>query len=270
LDLDLVVRGSPSTGGDRIGATLQRCTYPDLRVRILVDNADAAAKLRADFPDVEILTVADPRTLTRELVTSSRAAPFKVIMDAALWPERDDWLREAVGTMELDDEVGIVGGCMTTPTGGTVHLDFVAGLDGFMATPRGGQNPRLMARQAAFRRRRVTAVHGGLLMIRARLFDAAEGPLGIDTDDSFNGIEYCLRMRRAGWHIGWCPTFAVRRATPLEPPNRLDPAKRADLLRLYGDLLERDSYYSEFLSRRSTVYGDLERSLVAQRYKIEQ
>lgn len=260
IDLDIVVRRSQDVTQDQLRATLTRCAYPDARVRILLVGDQADADALASLTDAEVRLVPDDQSLSEEIARSDRNAPFKAVIDAGLRPMRDDWLRDAVGTMELDEAVGIVGGCITGFGGGIVHIGFVAGLDGFMATPRVGQVLASATKHAAYCRRRVTAVHGGLMLVRRSLFETI-GPLsGVDADDSFNGIEFCLRARRAGWHTGYCPTFAAERSAALVPPALMD-ASRQELLRgRYADLLERDPYYNDFLSAKSVRYGSLERS----------
>ncbi len=65
----------------------------------------------------------------------SSGAFFKAIVDCSLYINHKDWLWDAIGSIELDPDCGIVGGTILTPDYRILHIGYVAGLDGFFATP---------------------------------------------------------------------------------------------------------------------------------------
>ena len=56
----------------------------------------------------------------------SSGAFFKAIVDCSLYINHKDWLWDAIGSIELDPDCGIVGGTILTPDYRILHIGYVA------------------------------------------------------------------------------------------------------------------------------------------------
>ncbi|MEO5356071.1 MAG: glycosyltransferase family 2 protein [Nitrospirae bacterium YQR-1] len=112
-----------------------------------------------------------------------------------------DWLEEMAGYAAMDN-VGSVGCKLLYPDDRIQHMGVVVGLMGGAAHVGRFFNdknwmgfPFLNAKDVV---RDVTAVTGACLMVKRKVFDEVNG---FDTDFiiAFNDIDFCLRLRRAGY-----------------------------------------------------------------------
>lgn len=115
-----------------------------------------------------------------------------------------DWLEEMV-SHALRPEIGAVGAMLYYPDDTIQHAGVVLGIHGvaghvYAALPRGYPGHGGRARVA----QRLSAVTGACLVVRRDLFDEVGG-LDERLEVAFNDIDFCLRLREAGYHNLWTP-----------------------------------------------------------------
>ena len=148
-----------------------------------------------------------------------------------------DWLAEMVRQV-LQPDVGVVGARLFYHDGSIQHA-------GIAVTPAGSRHILRAARdddsgymgQIALARD-VAAVTGACMMVRHTVFDAARG-----FDESFpltcNDIDFCYRVRDAGYRVVWTPHAAL---THLDGGTRGRDETAEQIIRTFldnGRLLER-------------------------------
>jgi GT2 family glycosyltransferase len=218
---------------------------PTPRVTVVVPSACKLENLkpclagllgRTDYPDVEILLVvneirrrvAEQRVYLdavarepnlRSLVYGDR--PFNLAW-ASNWAVRqaqgellcflnDDtdviergWLSAMVARV-LQDRVAAVGALLVYPNDRIQHAGVILGVGGIaghadVGTPRqsNGYHERLLVDQD------VACVTGACMLVRRDVFEALGG-FDESFAGAFNDVDFCLRVRRAGWRIVWTP-----------------------------------------------------------------
>jgi glycosyltransferase involved in cell wall biosynthesis len=115
------------------------------------------------------------------------------------------WLREMV-SHAVRTEVGAVGARLWYPNGTLQHGGVVLGLGGvaghaFTGVPRG--HPGYFNR--AWLQQDCSAVTGACMVVRKVVFEQAGGFDEVNLAISFNDIDFCLRLRAAGFQNVWTP-----------------------------------------------------------------
>jgi GT2 family glycosyltransferase len=112
-----------------------------------------------------------------------------------------EWLNEMAG-YAITENIGVVGSKLLYPDGTIQHMGVVVGLMGVAAHIGRYRNdkhfmgaPFLHAKDVV---REVTAVTGACLMVRREVFALVNG-FDPDFRIAFNDIDFCLKIRRAGY-----------------------------------------------------------------------
>jgi glycosyltransferase involved in cell wall biosynthesis len=160
-----------------------------------------------------------------------------------------EWLS---AMLELSQEaaIGAVGPKLLYPDGRLQHIGIVLGVAGVAAHPF-HQHPGVSPGYAgsAMIVRNYSAVTGACLMTRRELFETI-GRFDERFPSDFNDIDYCLRLRQAGYRIVYTPwaqlyhhesaSFGIRRQ---------DYAALAEMRRRWGALIDNDPFYNPNLTR---------------------
>jgi len=165
-----------------------------------------------------------------------------------------EWL-SAMLEYSQEPAIGAVGAKLLYPDGRLQHIGMVLGVAG-LAAHAFHQHPGVSAGYAgsAIMTRNYSAVTGACLMTRRRVFEEVGGfdeRFPID----FNDVDYCLRLRRAGYRVVFTPwarlyhhesaSFGVRRQ---------DLAGLAEMRRRWASVIDRDPYYNPNLTRDFTDF----------------
>jgi glycosyltransferase involved in cell wall biosynthesis len=160
-----------------------------------------------------------------------------------------DWL---TAMLELSQEPGIgaVGPKLLYPDGRLQHIGIVLGVAGVAAHPfhqHPGVSPGYGGSATIIRN--YSAVTGACLMTRREVFEAI-GRFDERFPSDFNDIDYCLRLRRAGYRIVYTPwaqlyhhesaSFGIRSQ---------DFAMLAEMRRRWGAVIDNDPFYNPNLTR---------------------
>lgn len=160
-----------------------------------------------------------------------------------------DWM-SAMLEYSQDSAIGAVGAKLLYPDGRLQHIGMVLGVAG-LAAHAFHQHPGVSAGYAgsAIMARNYSAVTAACMMTRRKAFDEVGGfDERFPTD--FNDVDYCLRLRRAGYRVVFTPwaqlyhhesaSFGVRRQ---------DLEELAEMRRRWADVIDRDPYYNPNLTR---------------------
>lgn len=166
------------------------------------------------------------------------------------------WLGQMVGEV-LQPGVAACGAMLYYPDDTIQHAGIITGLGGYAGHShkyhkRGGSG--YMFRLATVQD--YSAVTAACLLVRTAAYDAVGG-LDEAFTVAFNDVDFCLRIRRAGWRIVWTPYAELyHHESKSRGDDETDPAKKArfaaEQARLYAvhgrETLLRDPYYSPSLS----------------------
>ena len=167
-----------------------------------------------------------------------------------------DWLTQMVGECSQPG-VGICGAMLYYPDDTIQHAGIITGLGGYAGHShkyhkRGGSG--YMFRLATVQD--FSAVTAACLLVRTAVFDAAHG-LDEKLTVAYNDVDFCLRVRDAGWRIVWTPYAELyHHESKSRGSDEKDPAKQARFAaehdRLYEvhgrDNILHDPYYNPALS----------------------
>lgn len=165
-----------------------------------------------------------------------------------------EWL-SAMLEYSQDPEVGAVGARLLYPDGRLQHIGIVLGVCG-VAAHAFHQAPGHSAGYAgsALGPRNYSAVTGACMMTRKAVFDSLGGfneRLAID----FNDVDYCLRVRKAGYRIVYTPYAELYHLESGSISERTwNPAETQYMKDTWADVIARDPYYNPNLTRAFPDY----------------
>jgi GT2 family glycosyltransferase len=160
------------------------------------------------------------------------------------------WLEEMI-SMALQANVGAVGAKLLYPDDTIQHGGVVLGVGG-IASRAHKHFPNTMPGYFARARLRnaMSAVTAGCLLIRQSIYKEVGG-LDEQLHVAYNDIDFCLRVRQAGYRNVWTPYAELYHHESATPGAEDTPEKisrfnqESELVRQrWGDLLLNDPYYS--------------------------
>ncbi|HEX6463666.1 MAG TPA: glycosyltransferase, partial [Vicinamibacterales bacterium] len=165
-----------------------------------------------------------------------------------------DWMT-AMLEYSQQREIGAVGGKLLYPDGRLQHIGIVLGVGGGAAHAfhqRSGACPGYAS--SAVSVRNYSAVTAACLMTRREAFDSVGGfdeTLAVD----FNDVDYCLRLRKAGYRIVFTPFATLYHHESASFGPRIQSSKELELMRArWGDVIDNDPYYHPELTREFPDY----------------
>jgi GT2 family glycosyltransferase len=246
--------GEPAFVAACVRSLRQRTRYPQYEL-LVCDNGNLTADTRAYLETVPHTRVTYrwegafnfPRKIN--FAVRQTSAPYVLLLNDDIEPINDGWL-DAMLEYAHQSEIGAVGAKLFYPDGRLQHVGVAVGVCGVAAHllhqhPGGTQGCGGIAVSA----RNCSAVTGACLLTRRQVYDEIGGfdeALALD----FNDVDFCLRVRRAGYRIVFTPharlfhhesaSFGARRQRPEEV---------AMMWERWRPVLERDPYYNVNLTR---------------------
>ncbi|AQQ41706.1 glycosyltransferase family 2 protein [Burkholderia cenocepacia] len=193
-------------------------------------------------------------------VALASSADFVCLLNNDIEVITPDWLSELV-SIALQDGVGAVGAKLLYPDDTIQHAGVFLGMGGLA-----GHGHKHLPRHApgyfcrAALRNAVSAVTAACLVIRTSIYREVNG-LDEGLVVAFNDVDFCLRVREAGYRNVWTP-FAelyhhesVSRGYEDTPEKMERFVKEIDFVKnRWGDALWNDPFYSPNLSIDSTEF----------------
>jgi GT2 family glycosyltransferase len=237
---------------------LERTDYPAIEF-LIVDNGSTEAathalfsRLRSD-PRVRILPAPGPfnySALNNHAAAEARGEVL-LLLNNDIEVMADDWLRELV-SHSVRPDVGAVGAKLLYADGTLQHGGVITGVGGAADHYRLGvarEDTGYFGSLAMVRE--VAAATGACLALRRSVFEAVGGLDEANLAVAFNDVDFCLRIRAAGWRILWTP-FAelyhlesASRGQDLTAEKAQRFARELGYLRRHwGKALMRDPFYN--------------------------
>jgi GT2 family glycosyltransferase len=244
-----------------------RTTYPDYEL-VVVDNQST------DPETLEYLDALRQQEWSRVLrydapfnysainnwAAAQSSSPLLCLLNNDIEVIEPGWLEEMAGHA-IRPDVGAVGAMLVYPDRTIQHAGVILGIGGvanhaYVGLPLGypGHGGRALVAQ------NLSAVTGACLMVRRALYETVGG-LDENLQVAFNDIDFCLRLREAGYRNVWTP-FATLCHHESASRGRDDTDEKrerfvSEVTRMqerWGDLLRHDPAYNPNLTLDDTGF----------------
>ena len=251
-----------------VDSLTSRTTYPRYEI-LIVDNGSVHPGARAHLadlatrPGIRVIRDDSPFNYSRLNNRAAAAARGEVLCllnddVEVLTPE---WLEEMVSFVVRPD-VGAVGARLWYPDGTLQHGGVIVGIcnGATHAHPRLERgDPGYFGR--AVLQQELSAVTAACLVVRTEVFASVSG-FDERIEVAFNDVDFCLRLRQAGYRNIWTP-FAelvhhesASRGIDDTPAKRARSEREIGLLRKrWGSILRRDPFYNPNLSHGAADFS---------------
>jgi GT2 family glycosyltransferase len=235
--------------------------YPNYEI-IIVDNGsvqDATRRLLAELASdgaIRILPRAEAFNFSRLNNAAARVATGTILglINNDVEITHPDWLDEMVA-LAIRPEIGCVGAKLLYPDGRLQHAGVVIGLGGVAGHAHRfarADDPGYLGCLRSVHE--VSAVTAACLLIRREVFEGVGG-LDEELTVAFNDVDFCLKVRAAGYLNLWTPFAELTHHESVSRGRDLTPAKAkrfaaeyAGMQRRWGAQLLSDPYYSPHLT----------------------
>ncbi len=233
--------------------SLAKTTYRNYEVVIIDNESDEAETLAylRQSPH-KVLRIANPNGRF-SFAAINNAAVEQAEADYILFLNNDTevvaprWLSQMVGYLGLSD-VGAVGARLLFPDGRLQHAGIVHGYYNGMAGPAFKLLPADNHGYLSYTMvtRNYSAVTAACLLTRRDLFLSLGGFDEERFAVAYNDVDYCYRLRAAGYRIAYCPTAELIHHEGYSRGFKDNPAEAAAFRKKYGAW--RDPFYNPNLS----------------------
>ncbi|GAB5560396.1 MAG: hypothetical protein SynsKO_20430 [Synoicihabitans sp.] len=173
----------------------------------------------------------------------------------------EDWLDEMV-SQSLRPEIGAVGAMLYYPDDTVQHAGVILGIGGLNGTPSvAGHAFKDAQRGAEGQRNRLrlvqnyAAVTAACLVVRREVFEQVGGFDDVELAVAFNDIDFCLRVRAAGYRNLWTPFAELYHHESAsrgieDSPDKLErfAGEISTMRKRWGEVLDRDPSYNPNLT----------------------
>ncbi len=252
-----------------VGSVLAKTTYPAFELLIIDNGSDDPATLQllhdwSRLSNVRVVRDARPFNYSALNNAAVRLAGGEVIalVNDDIEVISPDWLSEMV-SHALRPAVGAVGARLLYADGSVQHAGIVLGING--ATGHGhrflpGASFGYCGRASLIQS--YSAVTGACLVVRKALYEALGGLNETDLQVACNDVDFCLRLREAGYRNVWTPYAELyhRESSTRgydDTPEKLARSAReiAYMQKRWGMLLQNDPAYNPNLTLDAEDFG---------------
>ncbi len=247
----------------------EKTLYPNFEI-LVVDNGSNDPETISYLGEIEcsakIRVRRDPRPFNFAEINNSAVCDARGDFVALLNNDTEiispDWLGEMVG-IACQPQVGAVGAKLLYPDDSVQHAGVVLGI--------GGVGNHAFKHWAAenpgyFCRARIVSSYSALtaacMVVKKHLFQKLGGLDGKNLAVAFNDVDFCLRLREAGYRNVWTPHAllyhheSVSRGQDDSPEKRSRFEKEVEYMKSrWGDLLQNDPAYSPNLTLHDTDFS---------------
>ncbi len=253
-----------SDGTDLLGRALEslveHTSYDHFEVVLVTDTCDWSDAVRRVLERVPHRVVAwgteQPFNFARKINAGVREAAGEhvVLFNDDLEVVQGEWLSAMLEYSQVKG-VGAVGAKLVYPDGRLQHIGIVLGVAG-VAAHAFHQYPGSCLGYAgsAVSPRNYSAVTAACMMTRRRVFEEVGGfDEGLAVD--FNDVDYCLKLRRAGYRVVFTPyALLSHRESSSFGARTQAPRELAAMRAKWGDLVVHDPYFNPNFSRSFPDY----------------
>jgi len=251
-----------------IDSILDKTEYPAYEI-IIIDNDSQEEASKRYFEQVQrdsrVSVLSYKHPFNYSAINNAGAAVANGSVFALLNNDIEviskQWLNE-MAAHALRPEVGVVGAMLYYPNDTIQHAGVIVGIGGvaghsYVGMPRGwpGDKSRALLTQ------NLSAVTAACVVVRKEVY-LAVGGLDEGLQVAFNDVDFCLRVRDAGYRNVWTPFAELYHHESASRGYETTPEKVArfngevDFMKSrWGDSLSRDPYYNVNLSLNSTPFS---------------
>ena len=245
-----------------IESVLEKTRYHDFEL-LVVDNQSTEPDALAYLEDIatreSVRVLRYPHAFNFSAINNFAAAEargeYLCLLNNDTAVISPDWLEEMLGRL-LQPDVGAVGAKLLFADGRVQHGGDTVGPGGcanHLHHLLPGDAPGYMHR--AVLAQDLSAVTGACLLTRRSLYLSLGGLNERDLAVAFNDVDYCLRLREAGWRVVWTPYAELYHYESVSRGRDVTPAKRARADRevaymtsRWGHVMRHDPFYNPNLS----------------------
>ena len=255
------VEGTPTDlVAPSIASLIQKTAYQNYELILVADEAGLQPATRRALEGTRHRILAHgaegPFNFSRKINEGAAASDGEhlLLLNDDIEVIDGEWL-SAMLEYSQDPAIGAVGAQLLYPDGRLQHVGMLMGVNG-IAAHAFHQHPGGAAGYfgSIIGPRNYSAVTGACLMTRRAVFDEVGGfdeTFPID----FNDVDYCLRVRRAGYRIVYTPYARLfHHESASFGPRQQDPAGIEEMKRRWQKEIERDPYYNSNLTREFPDY----------------
>lgn len=250
-----------------IDSILKLTTYPNFEI-LVIDNDSQEAESKAYFAEIQrdarvrVLHYPHPFNYSAINNAGARHARGSVLglLNNDIEVITPGWLEEMV-SHALRMEIGVVGAMLYYPNDTIQHAGVILGIGGvaghcYVGMPRGwpGDKHRGGLVQS------LSAVTAACAVVRREVFEQVSG-LDEELEVAFNDVDFCLRVRQAGYRNLWTPFAELYHHESASRGYETTPSKIARFKReeafmkeRWGTQLLQDPYYNVNLTVESTPF----------------
>lgn len=250
-----------------IDSITRRTDYPAYEI-LVIDNGSCERRSLgylaslASRSDVRVLRDEAPFNYSAINNRAARHARGEVLalLNNDIEVIHPEWLTEMV-SHALRPEIGVVGCMLYYPNDTIQHAGTILGIGGvaghaYVGMPRGYPGDKHRAGLA----QNLSAVTAACAVVRRQVFEQVGG-LDEDLVVAFNDVDFCLRVREAGYRNLWTPFAELYHHESASrgyenTPEKIQRFKREErfMQDRWGGLLESDPYYNVNLSLTNTPF----------------
>ena len=227
-------------------------SYPNYDIVIVqVGEHDKVHEAGTDFRVLHFSDAANG-SAAKNYAVAQTDSPWLLFLDDNVEAIDPDWLT-IMGEHVQRPDVGAVGARLINPNGTIEHAGLVLGVNGIAQSAFHGfpaEHPGVN-RQLRMTRN-YSAVSSGCILIRREVFQKVGG-FDKALPRRFADVDFCLKVRRAGYLIVYTPLAKLIGAAPVSEAH--DNSGEAIIRQRWSDVLERDPYYNPSLSRERADFS---------------
>ncbi len=252
-----------------LDSLFSRTTYTDFEV-VLVDNGtrdpdalDVLERFRAAQSRLSILPMDVPfnYSLLNNAAVRAAAGEMLVLLNNDTQIVTPDWI-EAMLEQAQRPEIGAVGANLLYPDGSVQHGGVIVGIGGVAGHSHRSYPPKSTGYFEALRTTtNYSAVTAACLMVRKRVYEEVGG-LDESLTVAFNDVDFCLRLRQAGYRNVWLPHVVLIHGESLSRGHDVGLGKthrslieQRTMQERWRTTIEHDPYYSPHLTRADESFS---------------
>jgi GT2 family glycosyltransferase len=254
---------------------LKKTDYPNLEILIVDNDSKEVITLNwlteLDLQESRVRILQHPGDFNYSLINNRAVqatdSELILLLNNDIRVLTPGWLQQMVSTIALPG-VGAVGAKLLYPDGTLQHAGVIFGLGPDEIAGHDGTRKsvdQLKPFGAYHLLRQTSAVTAACMLVRRTAWETVGG-LTSSLPIAFNDVDFCMKLRAAGWQIAWNPNACLEhQESATRGHDELDPSKRARLRQdaeqmkqRWGKMLQNDPYYHPWLSSKMSELHQLE------------
>jgi len=241
-----------------IASIKSKTSYPNYEI-VVVDNESKSEEAREYFRNFEhrLLQFHGPFNFSalNNLAVEQTNAPWLLFLNNDVEVIESEWLTVMAEHVQRP-EVGAVGARLLYPNDTVQHAGVVLGVGGiadhaFRHFPADAPG---VSRQLQVTRN-YSSVTGACLLTRREVFEEVGGFDEERLPVTFNDVDLCLKMRRAGYLIVYTPFAKLYHHESASRRRSVEALETEVMRERWPEYLERDPYYNPNLSRERADFS---------------